>query len=344
MFIYIYPNSFSLPLNYESLICDLKIKNKMTSRQRSTNHFSSLSEERLDDEDDEKQQQPSAHFPRKEGGSSLPPPRHNAASSSAQSLFDDASAGMRREIASVNYKTADDEVREVSTGACQNFAMAFMMARKKFLLEMEMQIDINPLEKKKIFELLLASVTCLAAVGEAYMRISALCVHGEHFDGVAQNWFNPALHHILEAQSESDAAHAQILGDSGDSANLNAFKQMKMDQLSQSICMVYEDGKNQIHNSLDLKNRLSEELAANIAARDEIRAKMAAKNGASFKKYRGPPTATPNPFTIEREKLKSRLAQVSRFLKEVATSDDAMARLATITGAAATTTTREDKK
>jgi len=307
----------------------------------SMNHFSSLREERLDDEDEEKQQPPSTHFPRKDGGgSSLPNPRHNAASSSAQSLFDDASAGMRREIASVNYKTANDDVREVSTGACQNFAMIFMMARKKFLLEMEMQIDINPLEKKKIFELLLASVTCLAAVGEAYMRISALCVHGEHFDGVAQNWFNPALHHILEAQSESDAAHARILSDSGDSASLNAFKQMKMDQLSQSICMVYEDGKNQIHNSLDLKNRLSEELAANIAARDEIRLKMAAKNGGStFKKYRGPPNTTPNPFTIEREKLKSRLAQVSKFLLEVATSDDAMARLATITGAAASTTT-----
>jgi hypothetical protein len=325
---------FPLQKIYFIYIVLLKQKSKPKEMNRSTNHFSSLSEERLDpDSDGEQEQQQQPHFSSRKDGSFPFPINPNAATSSAQTLFDAASTGLRREIASVNYKTADDQVREVSTGACQNYAMIFMMARKKFLLEMEKQMEINPMEKKKIFEHLLASVTCLAAVGEAYMRISALCVHGEHFDGVAQNWFNPALHHILEAQSESDAAHAQILSDSSDSAHLNSFKQMKMDQLSQSICIVYEDGKNQIASSLDLKTRLSEELAANIAARDEIRAKMAARNGSSFKKnYRGPPNPAPNPFTIERERLKARLAQVSKFLMEVATSEDAMARLAHITG------------
>lgn len=330
---------------------------------RSNNHFSSLSEEILDsdsdgeerirdarrvgirsslgeetldpegdndDDDDKKKTLHSGRSRRGVSGSSSNPTASSVPRDSAQALFDIASSGMRKEISRVNYRTADDETREISTGYCQNFAMQFLLARKKFQLEMKSHIEKNPFEKKKIFELLLAGVSCLAAVGEAYMRISALCVHGEHFDGVAQNWFHPALQHILEAQSESDAAFAEILNSAstGIDAHLSSYKQAKIDELSQSIVMVYEDGKSQIENSLALKQRLSEELAANIAARDEIRAKMAARNKKSYRPYN--PNAPPNPFTIEREKLKLRLSQVETFLMEIAVSDGAMMKLAEI--------------
>ena len=329
---------------------------------RSNNHFSSLSEEILDpdsdgeerirdarrigirsslgeetldperddDDDDKKKTSHSGRSRRGVSGSSSNPTTSSLPRDSAQALFDIASSGLRKEISRVNYRTADDETREISTGYCQNFAMQFLLARKKFQSEMKSHIEKNPFEKKKIFELLLAGVSCLAAVGEAYMRISALCVHGEHFDGVAQNWFHPALHHILEAQSESDAAFAEILNSAstGIDSNLSSYKQAKIDELSQSIVMVYEDGKSQIENSLALKQRLSEELAANIAARDEIRAKMAARNKKSYRPYN--PDAPPNPFTIEREKLKLRLSQVETFLMEIAVSDGAMMKLAEI--------------